>query len=229
MPRKGSPFMKRRGLRYHYWQSQENEPGDSSDLPKDVEVDVGGSLRRLREERNFTLRNLAEKSRLAINTLSLIENGKSSPSVSTLQQLAMGLDVPITAFFKNETSKSNIAYTKCNRRPRSAFEHGILEDLGAGSNIQAVEPFVVTLEQDEGSGPQDIVHTGYEFVYCLEGRIAYTIERRTYLLEPGDSLLFEAHLSHCWQNLYPTKSRSILVLFPTDDHDSPTERHFVQE
>jgi transcriptional regulator with XRE-family HTH domain len=214
-------------LRWQYWQQQAGAPVNGE--PPSTEVDVGGSLRRLREERNLSLRALAEKSGLAINTLSLIENGKSSPSVSTLQQLAIALQTPITAFFETETPKNNIAYTCHDRRPRAIFEHGLLEDLGAGSNIQAVEPFIVTLEPNTGSGPQDIVHTGYEFVYSLDGRIAYTIEGYTYLLEAGDSLLFEAHLPHCWQNLNPTKSRALLVLYPTDERDDPTERHFLGE
>jgi transcriptional regulator with XRE-family HTH domain len=231
MARKGPPFGRRRGLRWQYWQQQGGVPGNGADPA--MEVDVGGRLRQLREQRNWSLRALAERSGLAINTLSLIENGKSSPSVSTLQQLAVALQTPITTFFETETPaakgqpKSNIAYIRHDRRPRAAFEHGLLEDLGAGTNIQAVEPFVLTLEPNTGSGPRDIVHTGYEFIYCLEGRIVYTIEGYTYLLEAGDSLLFEAHLPHRWQNLDPTKSRAILVLYPTDEHDDPTERHFL--
>lgn len=225
MPRKGPPFGRRRRLRWQYWEPLENLAGDGTDPA--MEINVGGSLRRLREERSLTLRTLAEKSSLAINTLSLIENGKSSPSVSTLQQLAVALEVPITAFFETEIEKENVAYAKVNRRPRAIFEHGMLEDLGAGAGIQAVEPFIVTLEPNAGSGPQDIVHTGYEFIYCLEGRIAYTVDGRAYLLEAGDSLLFEACLPHRWQNLSPQKSKSILVLYPTDDHDHPTERHFI--
>jgi transcriptional regulator with XRE-family HTH domain len=227
MARKGPTFGRQRGLRWQYDQQQGTTIEDRADPPTDV--DVGGSLRRLRQERNLSLRALAEKSGLAINTLSLIENGKSSPSVSTLQQLALALQTPIAAFFETETTKSHIAYTRCERRPRAAFEHGLLEDLGAGSSILAVEPFIVILEPNTGSGPQDIVHTGYEFAYCLEGRILYTIEGDTYLLEAGDSLLFEAHLPHRWQNLNSTKSRLILVLYPTDEHDDPTERHFLGE
>jgi transcriptional regulator with XRE-family HTH domain len=227
MARKGPPFGKRRRLRWQNWQQQGDVPGNGA-IPA-MEVDVGGRLRRLREERDLSLRALAEKSGLAINTLSLIENGKSSPSVSTLQQLAVALQTPITAFFETETPKSNITYVRCDRRPRAAFEHGLLEDLGAGSSIQAVEPFVVTLEPNSGSGPQEIVHTGYEFIYCLDGRIVYTIEGYTYLLEAGDSLLFEAHIPHRWQNLNPARSRFVLVLYPTDEHDDPTERHFIGE
>lgn len=224
MPRRGSPFSKQRGFRWQYQEIPEGISWDGS--PPVSEINVGGSLRKLREERNLSIRALAEISGLAINTLSLIENGKSSPSVSTLQQLAMALDVPITAFFETETSKNNVAYVKADCRPRASFDHGILEDLGAGAAIRAVEPFVLTLEPEAGSGSQEIVHTGYEFVYCLEGRIAYTIEGHTYLLEPGDSLLFEAHLRHRWQNLNSTKSRTVLVLYPTDENDTPTQRHF---
>ena len=190
-------------------------------------IDVGGSLRRLREERELTIRVLAEKSGLAINTLSLIENGKSSPSVSTLQQLAVALEVPITAFFESESPQKTISYIKNDQRPRATFDHGILEDLGAGSIIEAVKPFVVTLEPNAGSGSHDIVHTGYEFVYCLDGRLAYTIERQTYLLMPGDSLLFEAYLPHHWQNLGPGTSQSILVLLPTHERDVPADLHFT--
>jgi quercetin dioxygenase-like cupin family protein len=74
-----------------------------------------------------------------------------------------------------------------------------------------------------------IVHTGVEFVYCLEGRLTYTLEDRVYLLEPGDSLLFEAHLPHRWQNVDSVPSRSLLVLCPGDERDHPTERHFSPE
>ena len=57
----------------------------------------------------------------------------------------------------------------------------------------------------------------------------YTIEMSTYVLNPGDSLLFAAHLPHCWQNVGETTSRSLLIMCPTDESDHPTERHFKPE
>lgn len=194
--------------------------------PAARDVDVGNRLRVLRTERELSLRALAEKSGLSINTLGLIENGKTSPSVSTLQQIARALELPITAFFEANTPQSKIAHIKANRRPRVAFEHGGLEDLGAGLTHRAVEPLLVRLEPFANSGPNPIVHTGYEFVFCLEGRLAYTIETQTYVLEPGDSLLFESHLPHRWQNIAETPSQSLLVLCPTDARDHPTKQHF---
>jgi transcriptional regulator with XRE-family HTH domain len=193
------------------------------------EIDVGRHLRELRTERRLSIRSLAEQSGLNVNTLSLIENGKTSPSVSTLQQLATALAVPITAFFETDIPRNNLAYHKAGQCPRAAFAHGTLEDLGAGLVLQGQRPFLVTLEPGADSGPDPIVHTGREFVYCLEGHLSYAIEDRVYQLDPGDSLLFEAYLPHRWQNAGETPLRSLLVMCPSDASDRPTERHFKPE
>ncbi|MBU4224901.1 MAG: cupin domain-containing protein [Chloroflexi bacterium] len=192
-------------------------------------VDVGQRLRELRNERSLSIRTLAEKSQLNVNTLSMIENGKTSPSVATLQQLAFALETPIAAFFEMSAPQNQIAYQKVGQRPIIAFAHGTLEDLGAGMISREAEPFLVVLEPHAESGPTPIIHTGREFVFCLEGCLAYTIEDQTFLLEPGDSLLFEAHLPHRWQNVGETPTRSLLVLCPSDEHDRPAERHFTPE
>jgi transcriptional regulator with XRE-family HTH domain len=167
-------------------------------------------------------------SKLNVNTLSLIENGKTSPSVSTLQQLASALGVPVTEFFVTEQGDKTVVHQKNGGRPRALFEHGIMEDLGAGMLRFGAEPLIVTLEAKADSGKNPIVHTGREFVYCLEGRIAYTVDTETYLLEPGDSLLFEAYLPHRWKNADAEPSRVLLVLCPLDERDQPTQRHFAR-
>jgi quercetin dioxygenase-like cupin family protein len=102
----------------------------------------------------------------------------------------------------------------------------MMEDMGAGLEGRGAEAFIVTLATGAGSGSNLIVHTGREFVFCLEGLIDYAIEGENYRLEPGDSLLFEAHLPHSWMNPGLTPARSLLVLCPVDERDRPTERHF---
>jgi transcriptional regulator with XRE-family HTH domain len=203
------------------------EPATSSSIT--TEIDVGCHLRKLRAERRLSIRTLADLSGLNVNTLSLIENGRTSPSVSTLQQLAGALDIPITAFFETEIPKNDISYQKAGQRPRAVFAHGTLENLGGGLTLQGGRPFLVTLEPKADSGSTPIVHTGQEFVFCLDGCLSYTIEGRIYLLESGDSLLFEAYLPHCWQNVGEIPSRSLLVMCPGDESDSQTERHFKLE
>jgi transcriptional regulator with XRE-family HTH domain len=195
----------------------------------DRAANVGNALHRLRSKHNLTIRQLAQKSGLAVNTLSLIENAKTSPSVATLQQLANALGVPITTFFESGVPRNRVAHVKVADRSPLPFAHGTMQDLGAGLTERTIEPFIVTLKPNANSGSQPIVHTGYEFVFCLEGRIIYTIEEINYLLEPGDSLLFEAPLPHRWQNVETVPARAILVLCSAESRDQPTQRHFLPE
>jgi transcriptional regulator with XRE-family HTH domain len=190
-------------------------------------VDVGRRLRTLRTEHKLSIRALAEKSGLNVNTLSLIENAKTSPSVSTLQQLATALGVPIVAFFETEAPKRHLLYVKAGERANAVFAHGTLADLGTGMAERTIEPFVLTLGPNMGSGQQPIVHTGHEFVFCLKGRLLYTIEDQSYVLTEGDSLLFEAHLPHRWQNVDEEATQALLVLCPADARDEPTALHFA--
>jgi transcriptional regulator with XRE-family HTH domain len=191
------------------------------------EVNVGKNLRKLREEQSLTIRGLAAKSGLAVNTLSLIENSKTSPSVSTLQQLAAALGVPITAFFETEGPELSVVFLKGGGQQGAGFETGLLVDLGKGMRGRRMEPFVVTLQPGSDSGAQPVVHNGHEFVYCLEGHLIYEIEDQIYRLERGDSLLFEAHLPHRWRNPDAAPSRSLLVLCPSEEYGRPVERHFT--
>lgn len=196
------------------------------DQPAEADIDVGGRLRELRSERKLSLRALAELSGLNFNTLSLIENGKTSPSVSTLQQLAQALQIPISEFFEVEPPQKSLVFQKVGLRPRAIFENGTFEDLGAGLLMRGGQPLLITLEAGSESGPAPIVHTGHEFVFCLEGTLTYQIENNCFTLEPGDSLIFEAHLPHRWWNQGDIPSRSLLILCPTDDNDQPSKRHF---
>ena len=75
-----------------------------------LSVDVGQRLRQLREEQNISMRGLATKSGLSANALSMIERGKTSPSVSTLYKLSEALGVPITEFFNQQLERQEVVY-----------------------------------------------------------------------------------------------------------------------
>ncbi|HPH97131.1 MAG TPA: NifB/NifX family molybdenum-iron cluster-binding protein [Anaerolineaceae bacterium] len=194
-----------------------------------VETLVGQRLRLLRTRQGFSLRALADRSGLNVNTLSLIENGKSSPSVGTLQQLALALDVPISAFFESEPLTKRVVFTRANERPQTMIGSTCMQNLGNNFVQNAVQPFVVTLEPGKGSGDRMIVHTGREFVFGLSGQVRYSIDRENYIVLPGDSLLFEAHLPHCWENAGGEKAQILLVLYPSDGSEEPGGRHFSLE
>jgi transcriptional regulator with XRE-family HTH domain/predicted Fe-Mo cluster-binding NifX family protein len=198
----------------------------SSNNSVSAEVLVGRRLRELRLKRGLTLRALAERSGLNVNTLSLVENGKSSPSVSTLYQLALALEMPISAFFESETVEKRVVYTPACCRSEGMFGSTRMQNLGKDFIGNSVQPFLIDLIPGKGSGDLMIVHTGYEFVFCLNGSIRYQVEEDEYILNTGDSLLFEAHLPHCWKNISKDIAQILLVLYPSDEKEELGGRHF---
>lgn len=201
---------------------------DNSDerLEKPTEILVGKKARELRTQHRYSLKTMAQRSGLNINTLCLIENGKTSPSVGTLQQLSKALDVPITAFFESEPEEKQVVFTKREQRTGSTFSDAYMQNLGRDLAGSAIQPFEVTLKPGAGSGVRKVVHTGYEFVYCLEGSVTYWIEDAEFILRQGDSVVFEAPLPHQWENTGSGDAIFILVIVPTDSHDEPGNRHF---
>lgn len=189
-------------------------------------IDVAKSLRELREARGISMRTLATKSGLSANALSMIERGKTSPSVSTLYKLADALGVSITAFFGAETEKKQIVFLKSDERTRMPFTRGVFEALGGEQFSGRVEPFMLTLESGSSSGPHNIVHSGHEFVFCLRGQLEYHVEKSTFLLSPGDSLLFASKLQHRWKNPSKNVTNALVVISGFAEGEIPHAMHW---
>lgn len=190
-------------------------------------VDVGQRLRILREERNISMRALARRSGLSANALSMIERGLTSPSVSTLNKLAVAMEVPITAFFRQEPVRESIVFRKASERTRVPFMRGLIEGLGGESFTGRVEAFLLTLESGGSSGPHGMIHTGHELVFCLRGKMEYQVEDKYFSMEPGDSLIFSAQLTHRWRNAGTSVCNAIIVISAFEDSERPGEFHLA--
>ncbi|MFC2037211.1 cupin domain-containing protein [Chloroflexota bacterium] len=196
-------------------------------MSKRESLDVGAHLRAVRQERGLSLRALAKICELSPNTISLIERGITSPSVSTLHRMATALRVPITAFFEERPEKVKAILLRAGEQPRSGSASVLLESLGTGLEDQTLEPFVVTMKPGARSGRQDMVHAGHELVYCLQGEVEYTVDAQPCRLAPGDSLLFQAKTPHSWRN--PGHEPAIfLLVFQAAVKGESVEHHLQQ-
>ncbi len=207
----------------------DSDTGSDSDSDTGAErsevVQIGPRIRRLRTERNLALRNLAESSGLSINTISLVERNKISPSVSTLHRMAVALDVPITAFFEDEAENQTVIHTPAQSRRAIAIPGGQMEKLGSGLAHQCIEPLLIHLEPGASSGRDTIAHSGHELIYCVRGRLFYEVDGEQFHLEPGDSLLFEAQLPHRWGNEGTVPVSALMLFARPDGTEGILQRH----
>lgn len=178
----------------------------------EANLNVGQRIRRLREQRQLSLRALARLCGLSTNAISLIERGENSPTVSSLHALATALGVSITDFFENKGEQA-VIFVRSEMRPRSEGRGITLESLGSGLPQQRLEPFLLTVAPGTSNRDQPVSHGGEEFVYCLAGEIDYCIAAEVYHLQTGDSLLFDATLPHCFANAGKTPARLVLIFY----------------
>jgi len=186
---------------------------------------LGKRLRSLRKERNLTQRNLAQQAGISVNAVSLIERDEISPSVTTLQSLAGALNVRVSYFFDVDTVARTIFLT-AQDRPALTGKGVTIETLGHRLTGQQMEPFVITLEPGAESGQQPVIHTGHEFVYCLQGKIEYNVDSTIFSLSQGDMLMFEASQPHYWRNASAEPTTVLVMLQSSDESENSVRRHF---
>jgi quercetin dioxygenase-like cupin family protein len=121
--------------------------------------------------------------------------------------------------------RQQIVFMKAEERPRVSFQRGVWEDLGGARFTGRMEPFVLTLENGGGSGPNAMLHSGHEFVFCLRGTLEYQLENQIFVLEPGDSLIFAARLRHKWRNPGNTVVNALIMLADFSEADRGVSMH----
>lgn len=192
------------------------------------EPNVGQRIRDLRQRRRLTQRALADACDLSANAVGLIERGETSPSVSTLHRLALALDVSIADLFSPQDTAQAAVLVKRDQRSRVHQEKVVMENLAQGLGDPCMEPYLVTLQPEAGSGAEPVVHLGEEFVFCLEGEVEYRVAGRTYWLEAGDSLMFQAHQPHCWHNAGREPTKLLLVFHAAEESQKWWRQHLNQ-
>lgn len=165
-----------------------------------LEAAIGAQVRATRQALGMTIAEVARAASVSVAMVSKIENGQTSPSLSTLEGLATALNVPIATFFAEFDQKRDATFVKAGQGlaiERRGSSKGHLYQL-LGHSLRSspkVEPFLITLDEHSDAYPI-FQHPGTEFIYMLEGELTYRHGEQTYELQLGDSLFFDAQALH---------------------------------
>jgi transcriptional regulator with XRE-family HTH domain len=183
-----------------------------------LEMAIGHEVRTLRKKLGITGAVLANATGISLGMLSKIENGNTSPSLTTLQGLAQALGVPVTAFFRRFEDVRNASFVKAGqgvelerRGTRAGHQYNLLGHIGQNAAGVVVEPYLITLTADSDVFPT-FQHEGLEFLYMLEGAVQYRHADRLYPMEPGDSLFFDADAPHGPEVLEKLPARYLSII-----------------
>ncbi|WP_370120527.1 helix-turn-helix domain-containing protein [Arthrobacter sp. MW3 TE3886] len=186
-----------------------NQTGEETGAPAEAAADdvagkleriIAGQLRRYRTAHGLSAAELAARTGLSKAMISKIESASTSCSLTTLQRLADGLKIPVTALFRGADTDRDATFTKNGQGSltiRSGTQHGheyrVLGTLKGRTD--ALEPTLVTLTNASDVFPL-FQHPGTEFIYMLTGKMIYGHGAYEYTMEAGDSLLLDGEGPH---------------------------------
>lgn len=196
-----------------------------------MQLDVGSELRRVRESRKLSLRNVASAVGVSASLLSQVETGKTQPSVSTLYALVNYLGISLDGLMGTTRAaapplavagpagdasgagsrSSDAVVQRREDNPIIEMENGVTwERLAVGASAVA-DPLIVTYQPSASSSMEGKMmrHAGLEYGVLLEGRLTLRIDFDTYELEPGDSFCFDSGRPHLYVNQSDQPARGI--------------------
>ncbi|NIZ08822.1 helix-turn-helix domain-containing protein [Pseudooceanicola sp. HF7] len=197
---------------------QQNPHRISERREKSLELAIGREVRAQRKHQRMTVAELSEKTGISAGMLSKIENGATSPSLSTLQALAHALGVPILTLFQAYDEPRGVMHVKAGQGvevsrtgTRAGHQYNLLGHIGSSAAGVVVEPYLITLSETSDIFPT-FQHEGIELIYMLEGVLEYRHGESMFRLEPGDSLFFDADAPHGPEGLVQLPARYLSVI-----------------
>ena len=182
---------------------------------------VGSKIKGIRETKNLTIEEIAERSGLTTDQIVSIENDQNLPSLGPLIKIARALGVrlgtfmddndalgPVVTRAEDRERDSSISFSNGATDARKHMEYHPLAQQKAGRHM---EPFVIDINPTEDRDFQLSAHEGEEFIYVMEGEVEIEYGKEKYVLKEGDSIFYDSIVKHHVHGV-PGKSAKILAV-----------------
>ena len=183
--------------------------------------EVGARIRAVRKERGLTLQQVAQRSGLAVSTVSKAERGQIALSYEKVLQLGRALDVDMTRLFmasdaqiEPEPSHSPTVvkdrFADVQRYETDQYEYSVL--CGAFPD-KKMQPLVALINAREATDfSETIRHPGQEFVMVLSGRVRIVFENgESVELGRHEAAYFDSGIGHVYVSLSKQPAQVISV------------------
>src|SRR3954469_815680 len=179
-----------------------------------TELQLGPRIRSLRQARNVTLRQLAERAGVTESFLSQVEREVTSPSIASVQRIARALDLGIAELFVDEVPLGRVV--RASERRRIAYPGlGAVDEFLTVGRAGRLQVIVSTIEPGGGTGDEPYTHeSDEEVVVVLEGVLDLWVGDEHYRLEAGDAVTHSSRVPHRNTNPGPGTARVLFCITP---------------
>ena len=180
---------------------------------------VGAKIKGIRESKNLSVEEIAERSGLTVDQINSIENDVNLPSLGPLIKIARALGVrlgtfmddndalgPVVTRAKDREAESSISFSNGATDARKHMEYHPLAQQKAGRHM---EPFIIDINPTENQDFQLSAHEGEEFIYVMSGEVEVDYGKEKYTLSEGDSIFYDSIVKH---HLHGASGKSAKIL-----------------
>jgi transcriptional regulator with XRE-family HTH domain len=168
-----------------------------------MDIDVGLRLKMVRLRFNLSQRALAKKAGVANASISLIESGNTSPSVSALKRILAGFPMTLADFFSDELpGVASEVFYRADKLTEISNGAGIsYRQIGSAKAGHALQILNETYAVGADTGLVMLQHEGEEGGVILSGRLEVTVGEQTRVLSAGDAYYFNSRQPHRFRNV----------------------------
>jgi transcriptional regulator with XRE-family HTH domain len=168
--------------------------------PAATELQLGATIRALRQARRLTLRQVAERVGVTESFLSQVERDVASPSIATVGRIARALDTSIAQLFAEQPQTGRVVRREARRRITYPGLRAVDEFLTANM-AGRLQVIVSTIEPGGGTGAEPYTHdSDEEVVVVLAGVLDLWVSDEHYVLREGDAITFPSRMPHWNRN-----------------------------
>lgn len=194
---------------------------ENTEMKTSNTVTVGSRIKSIRESKNITAEQVAERSGLTLEQLARIESDKNLPSLAPLIKIARALGVRLGTFLDDSDSLGPVICRKEDRPESISFSsetansHNYLNffALAHSKAGRHMEPFLVDIDSASDSGYQLSTHEGEEFIYVLEGTIEIAYGKKKFVVNAGESIYYDSIVEHNVHAANKSKAKILAVVY----------------
>jgi len=173
---------------------------------------LGERVLAIRRQRGFMLREVAEKTGVSIAMLSMIERGRSNPSIGTLHALADAFGVRMSELLHSiEPPDQHSIVRRAENQEVIRGASGVERRIMIDDPERGYELAENRYEPGTASARVPLHHHGYEFGLILEGQLEVTMEDHVYVARTGDAIKLDSNRPHRFRNPGPHVTRTLWV------------------
>lgn len=159
---------------------------------------IAERIRGLRDALDISCEEMASQCGIDPALLAEYEKGETDIPVSFIHKLSSIYGVEMSALMFGDEPKMQAYYITRAGHGEKVERTGAYsyQDLAAGFCNRIMAPFMVTVEPAENKPLTLNTHEGQEFNFVVEGTLEITVAGKTNVLNPGDSIMFDAQRPH---------------------------------